>query len=82
MCKSFPALPSHYLFSLFVRQFRKKTGIVNSRVPGDKRSEVMIGVADYDAAAQVEEAQVAAFNHRPPHLINGHAELKLVRDPH
>ena len=42
----------------------------------------MIGVADYDAAAQVEEAQVAAFNHRPPHLINGHAELKLVRDPH
>ena len=42
----------------------------------------MIGVADYDAAAQVEEAQVAAFNHRPPHLINGHAGLKLVRDPH
>ena len=32
-------------------------------------------------ARQVREAQVAAFNHRPPQLINGHAEAKISPRP-
>ena len=32
-------------------------------------------------ARQVLEAQVAAFNHRPPHLINGHAAAKISPRP-
>ena len=62
---------------LFASSVKRPGASFNSRVPGDKRSEVMIGVT----ATQVEEAQVAAFNHRPPQLINGHAAAKISPRP-
>ena len=73
LINSFP-----YLFSSSV----KRPGIANSRVLGDERIEVMSGngVGHY-VARQVRVAQVAEFNHRPPHLINGHAEAKISPRP-